>query len=127
MFLNAFPKRKPPNNFIIALKKQILSAKVQIKNDSKDNFDGFFFCVDIFRNSRMTNNIDKTLGVSIFFAICKSQNRRYISSGFRLVLYSLRLTSEWDCSIIPSHDVFSFGNKPCFSRFRYELRQNECG
>lgn len=73
MFLNAFPKRKPPNNFIIALKKQILIAKVQIKNDSKDNFDGFFFCVNIFHNSRMTNNIDKTLDVSIFLQYVNRQ------------------------------------------------------
>ncbi len=40
-----------------------MSAKVQIKNDSINNFGGFYFCIDHFRKSRMADIVDKTLSI----------------------------------------------------------------
>ena len=41
-----------------------MSAKVQIKNDTINNFGGFYFRIDHFRESGLVDVIDNTLGIS---------------------------------------------------------------
>ena len=67
-----------------------MGAKVQIKNDSINNFGGFFFCLDHFRNAGLADAIDKTLGIRGIFAtysyseIVETLMSIYLTGGSRI-------------------------------------------
>ncbi|MBP5535366.1 MAG: hypothetical protein J6X62_01095 [Bacteroidales bacterium] len=67
-----------------------MGAKVQIKNDSINNFGGFYFCIDHFRRSGLADIIDNTLVIRGILAqysyseIVETLMSIYLTGGSRI-------------------------------------------